>query len=216
MKQLLLSLVKTEKMFFLRKGMTENSKYACWLLFSVILLAGTITGIAGPLESRVQRMAEQTNFMRKEMRLYREFVENQDSVQKQVQQQNLLQKLQGYLSEEVDTEKEVQRIYQMAGLHGITIQRFKQIPDSSVHSNTTGRRIGRLLWEMEFSGTWQDLISFFNDIETQGPCTRMEALQVRKPGETGKDIVPSGSGRCTELTVRGRICVYYCYKKTTA
>ena len=47
MKQPLLSLMKTQKLFSLTKSMTENSKNACWLLLSVILLTGTVTGIAG-------------------------------------------------------------------------------------------------------------------------------------------------------------------------
>ncbi len=38
MKQPLLSLMKTQKLFSLTKSMTENSKNACWLLLSVILL----------------------------------------------------------------------------------------------------------------------------------------------------------------------------------
>ena len=53
MKQPLLSLMKTQKLFSVTKSMTENSKNACWLLLSVILLTGTVTGIAGPLENTV-------------------------------------------------------------------------------------------------------------------------------------------------------------------
>ena len=216
MMQLLYSYIKTAKLYLLKTGMNESGKYACRLLLSVILLAGTVTGISGPLENSVRITADQTRFMRKELALYREFAEKQNSEHKQVQQQSLLQKLQGYVPEEVDPEEEVQRIYQMAGLHGITVLRCKQITDNPIHSKKTGDRINRLIWETEFSGTWHDLISFFNDIETQSPCTRMEALQIRKSGEAGKDIIPSGTGRCTELSVRGRICVYYCCKKTTA
>ena len=67
MKQPLLSLMKTQKLFSLTKSMTENSKNACWLLLSVILLTGTVTGIAGPLENCVRQMAEQTNFRQKEL-----------------------------------------------------------------------------------------------------------------------------------------------------
>ena len=216
MMQLFYSYVKTAKLYLLKTGMTENGKYACRLLLSVILLAGTVTGISGPLENSARIMADQTRFMRKELGLYREFAEKQNSEQNQIQRHNLSQKLQRYVPEEIDTEKEVQRIYQMAGLHGITVQRFKQITDNPVRSKKTGDRINRLVWETEFSGTWHDLICFFNDIETQSPCTRMEALQIRKSGEAGKDIIPSETGRCTELSVRGRICVYYCCKKTTA
>ena len=216
MKQPVLSFIKVETLNLLKKSMTENSKNACWLLLSVILLTGTVTGIAGPLDDCVREMADQTKFMRKEIILYREFAECRDREQKQVQQRFLLQKLQEQVPEEIDAEKELQRVYRLADLHGITVHVFKQIPDNPARSKTTGDRINRLLWETEFSGTWHDLISFFNDIETQSPCTRMEALQIRKSGEAGKDIIPSETGRCTELSVRGRICVYYCCKKTTA
>ena len=216
MMKLLYAYFKTAKLYLLKTGMVENDKYACRLLLSVILLAGTVTGISRPLKNSARIMADQTRFMRKEFALYREFAAKQNSEQKQVQQQNLLQKLKRYVPEEIDPEEEVQRIYQMAGLRGITVLRFKQITDNPVHSPKTGDRINRLIWETEFSGTWHDLISFFNDIETQSPCTRMEALQIRKSGETGKNTVSSGAGRGTELSVRGRICVYYCCKKTTA
>lgn len=76
MKQPLLSLMKTQKLFSLTKSMTENSKNACWLLLSVILLTGTVTGIAGPLENCVRQMAEQTSFRQKELVLYREFAKS--------------------------------------------------------------------------------------------------------------------------------------------
>ena len=216
MKQSLLSLIKTVKLYRLKKRMTENSKNACWLLFSVILLTGTVTGITGPLDSCVQIMTDRTGIMRKEIALYREFAASRDRVQKQAQQRNILQKLQEQVPEEADAEKELKRIYQLASLHGVTVLSFKQISDNQVQSITTSNRINRLLWETELSGTWHDLMSFFNDIETQSPCTRMEALRIRKSGETGEDIIFSGIGRCAELSVRSRIIVHYCCKKTKA
>ena len=216
MKQSLLSLMKNGILYRLKKSMTENSKNACWLLLSVILMTGTVTGMAGPLDSCVQKMTDRTKVMQKEIALYREFAACRDRVKKQAQQRTALEKLQEQLPEKADAEKEMKRIYRLAGFHGITLHNFKQIPDNPVHLKTSKERIDRLLWEVELSGTWYDLISFFNDIETQGPCTRMEALQVRKPGETGKIIVPSGTGKCTELTVKGRICVYSFCKKATA
>ena len=216
MKHSIVSFMQLEKLSLLKESMTENSKNACRLLLSVILLTGTVTGIAGPLDDCVRQMADQTTFMRKEIVLYREFDVSRDRGQKQVQQRIVLQKLREQVPEEIDAEKELQRIYRLAGLHGITVHIFKQVADNPVRSQTTGNRINRLVWETEFSGTWHDLISFFNDIETQGPCTRIEALQIRRSGETGKDIIPSGTGRCTELSVRGRICVYYRCKNTTA
>ena len=51
MMQLLYSYIKTAKLYLLKTGMNENGKYACRLLLSVILLAGTVTGISGPLEN---------------------------------------------------------------------------------------------------------------------------------------------------------------------
>ena len=212
MKQTLLHPVKTGKLFLLKKRMTENSKYACWLLLSVILLTVTVTGISGALNDRVRQMAEQTDFKRKEIILYREFAEDQSSVQRQEQQQDLLQKLREQVPEEIDAEKELQRIYRLAGLHGITVHIFKQVPDNPVRSQTTGNRINRLVWETEFSGTWHDLISFFNNIETQGPCTRINLLRIRKSGEKETDSVIPGTGREAALSVSGRVCVHYCKK----
>ena len=192
--------------------MTENSKNACWLLFSVILLTGTVTGIAGPLENRVRQMAEHTGFMRKETALYRAFAENQDYTQRQAQQRDLLEKLQEQIPEKLEPEEEVQKIYRLAGLHGIKVQRCKQVSVSSADSDKSGNKVNRFLWEADFSGTWHDLLSFFNDIETRGPCTRIETLQIRKSAEKGKGKAVSETVRHTELAVSGRVCVYYSAK----
>ena len=212
MKQMLLSHIKAEKLFSLKRSMTENSKNACWLLFSVILLTGTVTGIAGPLENRVRQMAEQTDFMRKETALYRAFAENQDYTQRQAQQRDLLEKLQEQIPEKLEPEEEVQKIYRLAGLHGIKVQRCKQVSVSSADSDKTGSKVNRFLWEAEFSGTWHDLLGFFNDIETRGPCTRIETLQICKSAEKGKGNAVSETVKHTELTVSGRVCVYYSAK----
>ena len=212
MKQMLLSLIKVEKLFSLKRSMTENSKNACWLLFSVILLTGTVTGIAGPLENRVQQMAEQTGFMRKETALYRAFAENQDYAQKRAQQRDLLEKLQEQIPEKLEPEEEIQKIYRLADLHGIRVQRCKQVSVSSADSEKTGNKVNRFLWEAEFSGAWDDLLSFFNDIETRGPCTRIETLQIRKSAEKVKGNAVSETVRHAELDVSGRVCVYYSAK----
>ncbi len=212
MKQMLLSLIKAERLFSLKRSMTENSKNACWLLFSVILLTGTVTGIAGPLENRVRQMAGQTGFVRKETALYRAFAENQDYTQKQAQQRELLEMLKEQIPEKLEPEEEVQKIYRLAGLHGIKVERCKQVSVSSANSDKTGNKVNRVLWEAEFSGTWHDLVSFFNDIETRGPCTRIETLQIRKSAEKGKGKAVSETGKHTELAVSGRVCVYYSAK----
>ena len=196
MKQMLLSLIKAEKLFSLKRSMTENSKNACWLLFSVILLTGT----------------EQTGFMRKETALYRAFAENQDYAQKQAQQRDLLETLQEQIPEKLEPEEEVQKIYRLADLHGIKVQRCKQVSVSSADSDKTGSKVNRFLWEAEFSGTWHDLLSFFNDLETRGPCTRIETLQIRKSAEKGKGNAVSETVKLMELAVSGRVCVYYSAK----
>ena len=72
--------------------------------------------------------------------------------------------------------------------------------------------MNRFLWEAEFSGAWDDLLSFFNDIETRGPCTRIEKLQIRKSAEKGKGNAVSETVKLTELAVSGRVCVYYSAK----
>ena len=216
MKQMLLSLIKAEKLVSLKRSMTENSKNACWLLFSVILLTGMVTGVAGPLENRVRLMTEQTSFMRKETALYRAFAENQDYAQKQARQRDLLEMLQEQIPEKIEPEEEVQKIYRLAGLHSIKVQRCKQVSLSSADSDKTGNRVNRFLWETEFSGTWHDswhdLLSFFNDIETRGPCTRIETLQIRKSAEKVKGNAVSETVRHAELDVSGRVCVYYSAK----
>ena len=212
MKQMLLSHIKAEKLFSLKRSMTENSKNACWLLFSVILLTGTVTGFAGPLENRVRLMTEQTSFMRKETALYRAFAENQDYAQKQAQQRDLLETLQKQIPEKPEPEEEIQKIYHLAGLHGIKVQKCKHVSVSSANPDKTGNRANRFLWDAEFSGTWHDLLSFFNDIETRGPCTRIETLQIRKSAENGKGNAVSETVKHTELTVSGRVCVYYSAK----
>ena len=209
MKQFFLSCIKSEKIILLKKGMTENSKNACWLLLSVILLTGTVTGIAGPLEELVSKMTDQTRIMQREIVRYREFAERPDRVQQQMLQRQLLLRLMNLIPEQINAEKELQRIYRLADLHNITVQSFKQIPDRTVQSKTKSNRINRQIWETEFFGTWNNLILFLNDIETQSPCTRMEALQICKSGGTGKSLTLYGTGSNTALSVKGRICVYY-------
>ena len=178
----------------------------------MILLTGTVTGFAGPLENRVRQMAEQTGFMRKETALYRAFAENQDYAQKQAQQRDLLETLQEQIPEKLEPEEEVQKIYRLADLHGIKVQRCKQVSVSSADSDKTGSKVNRFLWEAEFSGTWHDLLSFFNDLETRGPCTRIETLQIRKSAEKGKGNAVSETVKLMELAVSGRVCVYYSAK----
>lgn len=211
MRQPLFPLIKIEKLFHLKKSMTESSKNACLLLLSVILLAGTVTGIAGPLENRVRQMTEQTGFMRKELVLYRQFAEDQNRAEKQVRRWDLLQKLRGQLPGKIDPETEMQRIYRLAARHGIAIEKCKQITDASANFDKTGNTVTRLLWETEFYGDWQDLLNFFGNIENQGPCTRMEALQIRK--SDGKGLTFSGNEGCMKLSVSGKICVYWCKKR---
>jgi hypothetical protein len=70
--------------------------------------------------------------------------------------------------------------------------------------------MGVFQWEAEFYGTWQDLIRFFSDIETQGTCTRIKLLRIRKSGENETDSVIPGTGREVALSVSGRVCVHYC------
>ena len=121
MKQMLLSLIKAEKLFSLKRSMTENSKNACWLLFSVILLTGTVTGFAGPLENRVRLMTEQTSFMRKETALYRAFAENQDYAQKQAQQRDLLETLQKQIPENSASQRNLFTLFPvLSGLAELT------------------------------------------------------------------------------------------------
>ena len=189
MKQMLLSLIKAEKLFSLKRSMTENSKNACCLLFSVILLTGTVTGIAGPLENRVRKITEQTGFMRKETALYRAFAEDQDYAQKQARQRDLLEMLQEQIPEKIEPEEEVQKIYRLAGLHSIKVQRCKQVSLSSADSDKTGNRVNRFLWE-----------------------TRIETLQIRKSAEKVKGNAVSETVRHAELDVSGRVCVYYSAK----
>ena len=150
--------------------------------------------------------------MRKETALYRAFAENQDYAQKQAQQRDLLETLQKQIPEKPEPEKEIQKIYHLAGLHGIKVQKCKQVSVSSANPDKTGNRVNRFLWDAEFSGTWHDLLSFFNDIETRGPCTRIETLQIRKSAENGKGNAVSETVKHTELTVSGRVCVYYSAK----
>ena len=180
----------------------------------MILLTGTVTGIAGPLENCVRQMAEQTSFWQKELVLYREFAKKQTGEQKTAEQQDALQALQEQVPEHINPEEEVQRIYRLAGLHGITVQRCKQIENGSSASDKTktGNNMGVFQWEAEFYGTWQDLIRFFSDIETQGPCTRINLLRIRKSGEKETDSVIPGTGREAALSVSGRVCVHYCKK----
>ena len=49
-------------------------------------------------------------------------------------------------------------------------------------------------------------------IETQGPCTRINLLRIRKSGEKETDSVIPGTGREAALSVSGRVCVHYCKK----
>ena len=160
----------------------------------------------------MRKITEQTGFMRKETALYRAFAENRDHAQKQAQQRDLLETLKEQIPEKLEPEEEVQKIYHLAELHGIKVQRCKRVSVSTVGSDKTGNKVNRFLWETDFSGTWNDLLSFFNDIETRGPCTRIETLQIRKSAEKGNGNAVSETVKHTELAVSGRVCVYYSAK----
>ena len=124
----------------------------------------------------------------------------------------MLETLQEQIPEKLEPEEEVQKIYRLAGLYGIKEQRCKQVSVSFADSDKTGSKVNRFLWEAEFSVTWHDLLSFFNDLETRGPCTRIETLQIRKSTEKGKGNAVSETVKLMELAVSGRVCVYYSAK----
>lgn len=185
-----------KKFTALRSGMTENSKYACILLLSVMVLTATFTGIAGPLQNLQQRRTEEIRYMQKEIELYRLFLQDPDRQEKLLQQQIVLHKLRGQLPADPQAELIVKKLYRKAEYNGVTITRLKQLP---VRKNE--QPLQQLAWETECTGAWEDLLGFVKDIENQEPYTRLSDIQVSRVRNS------------REISVKAAVVVYFCQRK---
>lgn len=185
-----------KKLSVLRSGMTENSKYACILLLSVMVLTATFTGIAGPLQNLQQRRTEEIRYMQKEIELYRLFLQDPDRQEKLLQQQIVLHKLRSQLPTDPQAELIVKQLYRKAEYNGVTITRLKQLP---VRKNE--QPLQQLAWETECTGAWEDLLGFVKDIENQEPYTRLSDVQVSRVRNS------------REISVKAAVIVYFCQRK---
>ena len=185
-----------KKLSALRSGMTENSRYACILLLSVMVLTATFTGIAGPLQHLQQRRTEEIRYMQKEINLYRQFIQDPDRHEKLLQQQILLHKLKGQLPVDPKAEMIVKQLYRKAECNGVAINRLKQLPVQK-HEQP----LQQLAWETECTGAWEDLLEFVKDIESQEPYTRLSGVQVFRIRNS------------RQISVKAAVVVYFCQRK---
>ena len=189
MKQTFFSDIIIKNIFLLKlklpkEGINENSKKACELLFSVIVLVCTVTGIAGPLRNSELKLAKESSYMQKEIELYREFASNEKRQEQQLQQQIQWQLLRAKLPEKIDPEQFVRLLYKKAERDGVRIQKIKQILDKANKSKSGNP--GCMAWEMECSGDWSGLMAFLGELEGQAPLTRLsraEIIRARHGGE---------------------------------
>ena len=112
----------------LRSRMTGNSRYACALLLSVLLLTAAVTGIAGPLQTARLDMAEETAAMQKKILQYQQFRQEPDRREKYFRQQIALRKLQGLLPTEPNAEQIARQLYKKAEYNGVAIRKLKHLP----------------------------------------------------------------------------------------
>lgn len=188
MKQTFFSDINNNKFLLKLKArkecMTENSRKACRLLFSVIILAGTVTGVAGPLRDSEQKLVKESSYMQKEIELYRAFAADEERQEKQLRQQIQWQLLRAKLPEKIDPEQFVRLLYRKAERDRVRIQKIRQIPEKANKSKSG--KPGCMAWEMECSGDWSGLMAFLGEIEKQNPLTRLSRAVIINSRQAGE------------------------------
>ena len=183
------------KLKSLKENTTENSRKAFRLLFSVIILAGTVTGVAGPLRNSEQKLAKESSYMQKEIELYRAFASDEERQEKHLQQQIRWQQLRAKLPERIDPEQFVRLLYRKAERDSVRIQKIRQIPEK-VYKSKSGNP-SCLAWEMECSGDWSGLMAFLRELEKQDPLTRLNRAVIIKSRQAG------------EISLQANVHVYF-------
>jgi|GEM_PF-1666986 len=209
-----------------KRGMTENSKNLCHLLFSVILLTGTITGIAEPLNHEMLRIAEKTKYTEKEISLYQEFMQRPDRSRLYRQNQKAMEELRRKLPENLNADEVAGQFYRLAGKYGVTVRLMKQVKSmnntdditgrngkpgmtkrqtrtggqdktgAGCDPDTVGKEAGSLAWETEFTGNWHTLPGFMQELEEREPLTRLRIVQIKRKQDM-------------EIWVRASLNTYY-------
>ena len=150
---------------------TENSKQALCLLFSVILLAGTVTGIILPLRETKEQLQERIRLMEKERLRYEAFASDFQREERQRQRKVRLLHLQQRLPLKLEDTVVVDSIYELARRSHVSVVKLRRTGEASLSGvkrnegagkgkNTVGARslsgtnIERCDWDAEFSGTY--------------------------------------------------------------
>lgn len=200
MKQTFLSDINIKNKFLLKlklqkEGITKNDRRVCRLLFSVIILAGTLTCVAGPLRNSGQKLAEESRYMQKEIELYREFARDVGRQEKQLQQQIRWQLLQAKMPEQIDPERFVRLLYRKAEKDRVRIHKIKQVPGKAPKGKPGKPNF--LAWEMVCSGNWNGLTAFVKEVEKQEPLTRLNRAVIIKSRQAG------------EISLQANVHVYF-------
>ncbi len=175
---------------------TENSKQALCLLFSVILLAGTVTGIILPLRETKEQLQERIRLMEKERLRYEAFASDFQREERQRQRKVRLLHLQQRLPLKLEDTVVVDSIYELARRSHVSVVKLRRTGEASLsgvkrnegagkRKNTVGARslsgtnIERCDWDAEFSGTYFALLDFFQHLETTGGMARLSGAVIR-------------------------------------
>ena len=178
--------------------MTENSKNMIRLLLSVILLACTVTVVAEPLHYEELRLTEEIKFMRKELVLYRSFLQRPDRREKQLSQRILQQQLEAKLPAQPAETAFMEQFYRSARRNGVVVRQIRQAPGRQ--AGKAAKHLHSVVWDAECSGSWQALLGFIRDMENGDPVIRLDAVEINRNGNAG-------------LSVRAKLGTYYFTKK---
>lgn len=204
------------------KGMTESSKGALFLLFSVILLTGVILGIALPLREACEGLKEQTRLTEKEIGLLEAYASDAARAEKRLRGRLKSEALQRRFASRPDMAAEVRRLYEAAGRYRVTVQALRRHgAQAGAGPDTEGNRpvrksaavkkkagqaaavdeLSSLTWDIELSGEYPALRDFLQEISAEGRCTTFSEVSLR-PEEIS-------SGEKDRLRFRGLVSVFY-------
>lgn len=186
-----------------RVRITENSKQALCLLFSVILLAGTVMGIFLPLRETKEQVQERIRLMEKERLRYEAFASDPQREERQGQRKVRLLHLQRRLPSKTEDTVMVDSVYEWARrshvsvvklrrrTRGASLSGVKRNEGAGKGKNSIGDRslsginIERCDWDAEFSGTYFTLLDFFQRLETTGGIVRLSGVEIRSSAKEG-------------------------------
>ena len=176
---------------------TETSKQALCLLFSVILLTGTVIGVFLPLRETAEELQGRIQLMEQERLRYEAFASAPRSQERQRQNKARLLHLQRRIPLKPEDAAMVGSIYDLARRNRVSVVKLRRKTEeasslgakSSQGAGKGKNKVGvadlpntglaRCDWETEFSGTYFALLEFLQRLESTGAMVRLSGAVIR-------------------------------------